>query len=88
MCSRLFSVCDKLPTAGLPDHALVEDQSEDIATDVKLGVRRLEETQVLVGLASHMVKVTRQVVMCRQSYEAPNTCPQQQELSHQLEHTK
>lgn len=26
------------PTAGLPDHALIEDQSEDIATDVKFGV--------------------------------------------------
>lgn len=33
------------PTAGLPDHALVEDQSEDVTTDVKFSVWRLEETQ-------------------------------------------
>ena len=28
----------KCPTADIPDHALVEDQSEDVATDVKFCV--------------------------------------------------
>lgn len=40
------------PTAGLPDHALVEDQSEDIATNVKFSVWRLEETQTFIGLVA------------------------------------
>lgn len=38
--------------AGLPDHALVEDQRQDIATDVKFRVGRLKETQMFIGLAS------------------------------------
>lgn len=49
------------PTAGLPDHALVEDQSEDVATDVKLRVWRLEETQTSTGLLPHIVSIERLV---------------------------
>lgn len=50
------------PTAGLPDHALVEDQSEDVATDVKFSIWRLEETQTFIGLVSHGANIERQVV--------------------------
>lgn len=50
------------PTAGLPDHALVEDQSEDVATDVKFSVWRLEKTQTFIELVSHRVNIERQVV--------------------------
>lgn len=45
--------------AGLPDHALVEDQSEDIAADVKFSVWRLE-TQTVTGLASQVMQTERQ----------------------------
>lgn len=34
----------KCSTADIPDHALVEDQSEDIATDVKFCIWRLKKT--------------------------------------------
>lgn len=39
------------PPADLPDHALVEDQSKDVAADVKFSVRGLQETQTFTGLA-------------------------------------
>lgn len=54
-----FSTCDNCPMAGLPDHALVEDQSEDIAADVKFSVWRLE-TQTVTGLASQVMQTERQ----------------------------
>lgn len=49
------------PTAGLPDHALVEDQSEDISTDVKFGVWWLEETQTFTELVSQIVTIEKLV---------------------------
>lgn len=52
MNSEAFLKAANYSTAGLPDHALVEDQSEDVATDVKFGVWRLEETQTFIGLVA------------------------------------
>ena len=48
------------PPADLPDHALVEDQSKDVAADVKFSVGGLQETQTFTGLAYQLVKIERQ----------------------------
>lgn len=38
MTWETFPYVLKYPTADIPDHALVEDQSKDVATDVKFCV--------------------------------------------------
>ena len=60
MTLEAFQKVVHYPMAGLPDHALVEDQSEDIATDVKFGVWGLGETQTCIGLVSQVVNTERQ----------------------------